>query len=74
MKSLHYDGLPESKVCYMGCRTRVMANIHGEVENSWNLGNEIVTFMRRKMDQATEEYQLNFSLIATPAEGLSGSL
>ncbi|WP_242220188.1 anaerobic ribonucleoside triphosphate reductase [Bacillus cereus group sp. BfR-BA-01380] len=180
--AIHYDGRPESEVCYMGCRTRVMANIHGEEtaigrgnlsftsinlvklalisdskevffeslnhyvdlgilqllerfayqstkkardfhflysqgvwrggeklqpedavaeilkqgtlsigfiglaeclvaltgkhhgedENSWNLGNEIVAFMRRRMDQATEEYQLNFSLVATPAEGLSG--
>ncbi|EOP55482.1 MULTISPECIES: anaerobic ribonucleoside triphosphate reductase [Bacillus] len=180
--AMHYDGRPESEVCYMGCRTRVMANIHGEEtaigrgnisftsinlvklalisgskesffeslnhyvdlgirqllerfayqstkkargfqffysqgvwrggeklqpedsvaeilkqgtlsigfiglaeclvaltgkhhgedKNSWNLGNEIVAFMRRKMDQATEEYQLNFSLVATPAEGLSG--
>ncbi|MGF9964558.1 anaerobic ribonucleoside triphosphate reductase [Bacillus rhizoplanae] len=180
--AIHYDGRPESEVCYMGCRTRVMANIHGEEtaigrgnlsftsinlvklalisgskeaffeslnhyvdlgirqllerfayqatkkardfqflysqgvwrggeklqpedsvaeilkqgtlsigfiglaeclvaltgkhhgedKNSWNLGNEIVAFMRRKMDQATEEYQLNFSLVATPAEGLSG--
>ena len=28
--------------------------------------------MRQKMDEATEKYHLNFSLIATPAEGLSG--
>ena len=27
---MHYDGRPESEVCYMGCRTRVMSNIHGE--------------------------------------------
>ena len=28
--------------------------------------------MRQRMDEAVEQYQLNFSLIATPAEGLSG--
>ncbi len=28
--AVHYDGRPESEVCYMGCRTRVMSNIHGE--------------------------------------------
>ena len=28
--------------------------------------------MRQRMDEATEKYHLNFSLIATPAEGLSG--
>ncbi len=28
--------------------------------------------MRKRIDEATEKYKLNFSLIATPAEGLSG--
>lgn len=28
--AVYYDGRPESEVCYMGCRTRVMSNIHGE--------------------------------------------
>ena len=28
--------------------------------------------MRQRMDEAAEQYKLNFSLIATPAEGLSG--
>lgn len=41
---------------------------------SWKLGYEIISFMRDRMDKATEEHQLNFSVIATPAEGLSGSL
>ena len=45
---------------------------HGESEEVQNLGLEIVAFMRKKMDDATEKYGLNFSLIATPAEGLSG--
>ena len=45
---------------------------HGESAESQNLGLEIVGFMRKRMDEATERYGLNFSLIATPAEGLSG--
>ncbi len=45
---------------------------HGESEDSQNLGLEIVGYMRKRTDDATKKYGLNFSLIATPAEGLSG--
>ncbi|CCV63751.1 Ribonucleoside-triphosphate reductase, anaerobic [Alteracholeplasma palmae J233] len=45
---------------------------HGESKESQKLGLEIISFMRKKMDDAAEKYKLNFSLIATPAEGLSG--
>ena len=45
---------------------------HGESDEAQNLGLEIVSHMRERMDQASEKYGLNFSLIATPAEGLSG--
>ncbi len=45
---------------------------HGESKEAQNLGLEIVGYMRRRMDQATEKHGMNFSLIATPAEGLSG--
>lgn len=45
---------------------------HGESEEAQNLGLEIVGHMRKRMDDASKEYHLNFSLIATPAEGLSG--
>ena len=45
---------------------------HGESDEAQNLGLEIVSHMRQRMDQAGEKYGLNFSLIATPAEGLSG--
>lgn len=45
---------------------------HGESNEAQNLGLEIVGHMRERMDQAGEQYGLNFSLIATPAEGLSG--
>ena len=45
---------------------------HGESEESYKLGYEIISHMREKCDEYTAQYGLNFSLIATPAEGLSG--
>ncbi|MDF2698847.1 MAG: anaerobic ribonucleoside triphosphate reductase [Haloplasmataceae bacterium] len=45
---------------------------HGEKEDSQKLGLEIISHMRTMCDEYTEKYNLNFSLIATPAEGLSG--
>lgn len=45
---------------------------HGESEESQKLGLEIIGHMREKCDEYCEKYHLNFSLIATPAEGLSG--
>ena len=52
--------------------TALVGHHHGESEEAQALGEEIVAFMRNKMDKASEKYQLNFSLLATPAEGLSG--
>ena len=45
---------------------------HGESEDANELGLQIVEFMRKKMEQATRESNLNYTLLATPAEGLSG--
>ena len=45
---------------------------HGESEDAQKLGLEIVGYMRKRMDDFSREYGLNFSLLATPAEGLSG--
>ena len=45
---------------------------HGESEEAQKLGLEIIKFMRKRCDQYCQEYNLNFTLIATPAEGLSG--
>ena len=45
---------------------------HGESEKAQKLGLEIIGFMRKKCDEYSKEYNLNFALIATPAEGLSG--
>ena len=45
---------------------------HGESEASRKLGLEIITHMREFCDKKSEETGLNFTLLATPAEGLSG--
>lgn len=45
---------------------------HGESKEAQNLGLEIVQHMRQRTDEASRMTGMNFSLIATPAEGLSG--
>ena len=45
---------------------------HGEDKKAEKLGLEIIEFMRKKCDEFAKEYNLNFTLLATPAEGLSG--
>lgn len=54
------------------CLVALIGKHHGESEESQKLGLQIISHMRKKMDEACDKYQLNFSLIATPAEGLSG--
>ena len=45
---------------------------HGEDAESQKLGIKIIKFMREKCDEYAKEHNLNFTLLATPAEGLSG--
>lgn len=45
---------------------------HGESEESYKLGLEVIKYMRERMDKESEKTGLNFTLLATPAEGLSG--
>ena len=45
---------------------------HGESEKSQELGLKIIGFMRKKCDEYSKQYNLNFTCLATPAEGLSG--
>lgn len=54
------------------CLKALIGSHHGESEEARNLGLDIVSHMRARMDDAAKKYNLNFSLIATPAEGLSG--
>ena len=45
---------------------------HGESEQSQNLGLEIIAHLRARCDKVSEERKMNITLLATPAEGLSG--
>lgn len=54
------------------CLKALTGKHHGESEEAQNLGLEIVGYMRKRMDEASKEHTLNFTLIATPAEGTSG--
>ena len=54
------------------CLKALIGVHHGESEEAQKLGLEIISYMRKRMDDASKQYNLNFSLIATPAEGLSG--
>ncbi len=52
--------------------TSLTGQHHGESEQSQQLGLEIISHMRAFTDRCSDELRLNFSLLATPAEGLSG--
>ncbi|MDO4461078.1 MAG: anaerobic ribonucleoside triphosphate reductase [Bacteroidia bacterium] len=54
------------------CLVALTGKHHGESEESQKLGIEIVTHMRNKANDYSEQYQHNYSILATPAEGLSG--
>jgi anaerobic ribonucleoside-triphosphate reductase len=63
--SVGFIGLAETLIALTGYH-------HGEGEEAQILGEEIVAFMRNKVDKATDKYMLNYTLLATPAEGLAG--
>ena len=63
--SVGFIGLAETLKALIGVH-------HGESEKAQVLGLEIISHMRARMDQESEKRGLNFSLLATPAEGLSG--
>lgn len=54
------------------CLTALIGHHHGESKEAQELGIRIVSEMRQRMDDMAAKTKLNFSLIATPAEGLSG--
>jgi len=54
------------------CLKALIGKHHGESREAQNLGLNIVGYMRKRMDEEAKKTGLNFSLIATPAEGLSG--
>lgn len=54
------------------CLKALIGVHHGESEEAQKLGVEIITHMRENVDAQAKKTGLNFSLLATPAEGLSG--
>ncbi len=54
------------------CLIALTGKHHGEDEKSQQLGLKIISFMRSKANEFSEACQHNFSILATPAEGLSG--
>lgn len=63
--SIGFIGLAETLIALIGKH-------HGESEEAQKLGIEIITFMKKRIDEIAEEKNLNYTLLATPAEGLSG--
>ena len=54
------------------CLKALIGEHHGESEEAQKLGLEIIGHIRKKCDEYSEKYNLNFTCLATPAEGLSG--
>lgn len=63
--SIGFIGLAETLKSLIGYH-------HGENEIAQNLGLDIIAHMRHRVDEFSQKYHMNFSLVATPAEGLSG--
>ena len=63
--SVGFIGLAETLVALLG-------EHHGQSEHAQNLGLEIIGHMRARCDKASKETGMNVTLLATPAEGLSG--
>ena len=54
------------------CLVALVGKHHGESEEAQELGLRIITYMRDRANDFSEQYQHNYSVLATPAEGLSG--
>lgn len=63
--SMGFIGLAE-------CLVALTGQHHGESEYAQELGRKIIGRMRARLDEEANKTGLNFSLLATPAEGLSG--
>lgn len=63
--SVGFIGLAEALKSLIGSH-------HGQSQKAQNLGLEIVGHMRARLDEESRRRGLNFTLLATPAEGLSG--
>ena len=54
------------------CLIALIGKHHGESDEAQELGLKIIGYMRDRVNEFSEEYHHNYSILATPAEGLSG--
>ena len=54
------------------CLVALIGHHHGESEEAQDLGLKIITYMRDRANEFSDQYHHNYSILATPAEGLSG--
>ena len=71
-KVLKHGSLTIGFIGLSECLTALTGKHHAESKDSQRLGIEIISHIRKRCDEYAAKYKLNFSLIATPAEGLSG--
>ncbi|MBQ0136300.1 MAG: anaerobic ribonucleoside triphosphate reductase [Oscillospiraceae bacterium] len=72
MEVLKHGTLTVGFIGLAECLKALVGSHHGESQEARNLGVEIVGHMRSRCDQKSQDEGLNYTLIATPAEGLSG--
>lgn len=63
--SIGFIGLAE-------CLKALVGSHHGESKEAQAIGLDIIKYMRDRMDDISSQYKMNFTLIATPAEGTAG--
>lgn len=71
-KSLKHGSLSIGFIGLAETLTALIGKNHSESPEAQELGIKIIKFMRDKADEFALKHNLNFSLLATPAEGLSG--
>lgn len=63
--SIGFVGLAE-------CLKALFGKHHGEDQNVWNFGQELIQHIREYCDRKSDEYDMNVTCFATPAESLAG--
>jgi ribonucleoside-triphosphate reductase len=71
-KAIRHGSLSIGFIGLAECLAALTGKHHGESPEAQALGVAIVSHMRRRCDEATKKHSLNFTLLATPAEQLSG--
>ncbi|MDR0464112.1 MAG: anaerobic ribonucleoside-triphosphate reductase [Treponema sp.] len=71
-KAIRHGTLSVGFIGLAECLVSLMGKHHGESDEAQSFGIAIISHMKRRCDEAVKKYSLNFSLLATPAEQLSG--